>query len=247
MLSVAVRLARPLTLWLFFGLLGCSGVGGQSADSTDFYETGPRTRDGIGKYYMGREISQVMGHRGASWLERSSREREERTDLLLDYLASLAGETYADIGAGSGYFSVPLAQRLDAGSVLAVDIQPEMLSRIARRADEEGVENIELIRGEIDDPKLPMNSVDVVFLVDAYHEFSHPREMMQGIVNSLRDGGRVVLVEYRGEDESVPIKPLHKMTELQAVLELRAVGLEWQVTEDFLPQQHVMVFTKLGR
>ena len=238
---------RPLALALFVALVGCSGINGQAEGSNDPYQTGQRTRDGIGKYYMGREISQVMGHRGAGWLERSTREREERTDVLLDYLVSLSDGTFADIGAGSGYFSVPLARRLEQGRVLAVDIQPEMLSRIARRADEEGIENIELIRGEVDDPRLPPNSVDVVFLVDAYHEFSHPREMMLGIVSGLRDGGRVVLVEYRGEDDSVPIKPLHKMSELQAVLELTAVGLEWQVTEDFLPQQHVMVFTKTAR
>jgi SAM-dependent methyltransferase len=224
-------------------LAGCAGVNGQAADASSVYQTGPRTRDGIGKYYMGREISQVMGHRGVGWLERSDREREERTDLLLDYLLSLGGNTYADIGAGSGYFSLPLAQHLDSAMVLAVDIQPEMLRRLARRAEEARIENIELIEGETDDPKLPAGTVDVVFLVDAYHEFSHPREMMQGIVSSLREGGRVVLVEYRGEDRSVPIKPLHKMTERQARREMEAVGLEWHATEGFLPRQHVMVFT----
>jgi ubiquinone/menaquinone biosynthesis C-methylase UbiE len=123
-----------------------------------------------------------------------------------------------------------------------VDIQPEMLRRIARRAEEAGLENLALIEGEVDDPGLPAGTVDVVFLVDAYHEFSHPREMMRGIVSSLREGGRVVLVEYRGEDRSVPIKPLHKMTERQVRREMDAVGLEWQETEDFLPRQHVMVF-----
>jgi FkbM family methyltransferase len=235
---------RPLAVVLFLALAGQSGIEAQLAETGDVYQTGPRTRDGIGKYYMGREISQVMGHRGAGWLERRSRVQEERTDLLLDYLASLPGNTFADIGAGSGYFSIPLAQRLDSARVLAVDIQRQMLRRIARRAEENGIENIELIQGEVDDPKLPADAVDVVFIVDAYHEFSHPREMMQGIAASLRDGGRVVLVEYRGEDASVPIKRLHKMTQRQAIRELEAAGLVWQTTEDFLPQQHVMVFTK---
>jgi precorrin-6B methylase 2 len=210
----------------------------------DFYQTGPRTRDGIGKYYMGREISQVMGHRGAGWLERKSREAEERTDLLLGFLSSLPGETVADIGAGTGYFTLPIAQRLASGQVLAVDLQPEMLNIVSKRADELGIDNIELIRGSVDNPNLPSGLVDIALLVDAYHEFSHPREMMIGIANGLRVGGRVVLVEYRGEDLSIPIKPLHKMTQKQAILELESVGLKWQSTEDFLPQQHVMIFTK---
>ncbi len=235
---------RPLIAASLLALVSCVGVNGQTVDTREVYQTGTRTRDGIGKYYLGREISQVMGHRGVGWLERSDRVREERTDLLLDYLVSLAGNTYADIGAGSGYFSLPLAQRTDSARVLAVDIQPEMLRRIARRAEEEGIDNIELVQGEVDDPKLPRTAVDVVFIVDAYHEFSHPREMMLGIVSSLREGGRVVLVEYRGEDRSVPIKPLHKMTERQAIQEMEAIGLKWRETEDFLPRQHVMVFTR---
>ncbi len=237
-----VRL-RPLVVATLALSMGCAGVNGRSADTSGVYQTGTRTRDGTGKYYMGREISQVMGHRGVDWLERSDREREERTDLLLDYLVSLQGSAYADIGAGSGYFSIPLARRLESARVLAVDIQPEMLRRIARRADETGLDNIQLIQGSVDDPKLPAGEVDVVYLVDAYHEFSHPREMMQGIVAGLREGGRVVLVEYRGEDRSVPIKELHKMTQQQARREMEAVGLAWQTTEDFLPRQHVMVFT----
>jgi ubiquinone/menaquinone biosynthesis C-methylase UbiE len=119
-----------------------------------------------------------------------------------------------------------------------------MLDIISRRADELGIDNIELIRGSVDNPKLPAGTVDIVLLVDAYHEFSHPREMTMGIANGLRVGGRVVLVEYRGEDPDVPIKPLHKMTQKQAILEFEAVGLKWQATEDFLPQQHVIVFSK---
>jgi precorrin-6B methylase 2 len=213
-------------------------------DVAEHYRIGLRTRDGIGKYYMGREISQVMGHRGAGWLERNSREAEERTDLLLDFLESLPGKAIADIGAGTGYFSLPLAQRKPTGRVIAVDIQEEMLTLIARKADALGIDNVDLVRGTVEDPMLAADSVDVVFIVDAYHEFSHPREMMSGIVESLRAGGSVVLVEYRGEDPHVPIKPLHKMTQKQAILELEAVGLQWDKTEDFLPQQHVMVFTK---
>jgi precorrin-6B methylase 2 len=234
------------TLILAVSLFAASWAG-VFKDASEFYKVGIRSRDGIGKYYMGREISHVMGHRGAGWLERNSREDEERTDLLLDFLESLPGETIADIGAGTGYFSLPLAQRKPSSRILAVDIQMEMLTLIARKADALGIDNVDLIQSAVDDPMLPADSVDVVFIVDAYHEFSHPREMMQGIVEGLRDGGCVVLVEYRGEDPQVSIKPLHKMTRKQAILEMEAVGLRWDKTEDFLPQQHVMVFTKPPR
>lgn len=211
-----------------------------------YYSEGPASRDGIGRFYQGREISHVMGHLGASWLERDSRESEERTDLLLDFLEGLKPGTVADIGAGTGYFSLPLAERLTQGRVLAVDIQPQMLRMLEERAERRGLTNVELIQGRVDNPALPQGEVDLVFIVDAYHEFSHPREMMLGILSSLAPGGRVVLVEYRGEDRSVPIKPLHKMTAEQVIKEMKAIGLRWQATESFLPQQHVMVFAAGG-
>ena len=214
-----------------------------SAGTTE-YLSGPATPDGIGRYYMGREISQVMGHLGAGWLERESREAEERTDLLMEFLLEQGGTTVADIGAGTGYFSLPWAAGLPGGEVLAVDIQPEMLEIIRRRAAELDLDNVRPIRGAVDDPRLPEGEVDVVLLVDAYHEFSHPREMMLGIERALRPGGRLVMVEYRAEDPSVPIKELHKMSEEQAVKEVGSVGLEWVRTEDFLPTQHVLLFRK---
>lgn len=211
---------------------------------TTGYVDGPSTIDGIGRYYQGREISHVMGHLGAGWLERPTREQEERTDLLLDFLTGLGGTTVADIGVGTGYFALPWARRLDGGRVLGVDIQPEMLDILASRVAEEGLTNVEGVLGRIDDPRLPQGEVDVVLIVDAYHEFSAPREMLAGIEQALRPGGRLVLVEYRGEDPLVPIKELHKMTEEQAITEVELAGLEWVVTEDFLPQQHVMIFEK---
>ena len=210
------------------------------------YVYGPATPDGTGKYYMGREISQVMGHLGADWLERDTREAEERTDLLLGFLADQGTRdaTGADIGAGTGYFALPWAAELREGRVLAVDIQPEMLAILRSRTAALGIDNVEPVLGSIDDPSLPAGEVDVVLIVDAYHEFSHPREMMAGIVRGLRPGGRLVLVEYRGEDPFVPIKDLHKMTEAQAILEVEEAGLEWVETRDFLPMQHVLVFEK---
>jgi SAM-dependent methyltransferase len=213
-------------------------------DEAGRYTEKPPSRDGIGKVYMGREISHVMGHRGAAWLERPTREREERTDLLIGSLPLEADDVVADIGAGTGYFSIPIARRVPEGKVLAVDIQQEMLDIIERRQRNGAPANIEPVLGTITDPNLPSNGVDLILLVDAYHEFSHPWEMGVAMAEALKPGGRLVLIEYRAEDPSVPIKPLHKMTEAQSVKEMQAVGLEHVRTEDFLPQQHFMVFAK---
>lgn len=211
--------------------------------------TGPYTyaessRDGIGKFYMGREISRVMGHLGAGWLERSGRTEDERTDLLIEHLPFKSQAVAVDLGAGTGYFSFPMARKMPSGRVIAVDIQPEMLAMIGERAASEGVTNITTVLATEEDPRLPENSVDFVLLVDAYHEFSHPREVMLQVFESLKAGGQVFLVEYRAEDPSVPIKPLHKMSEAQAIRELTSVGFRWKETLGFLPQQHFFVFEK---
>jgi ubiquinone/menaquinone biosynthesis C-methylase UbiE len=208
------------------------------------YETRPASADGIGKFYMGREIAQVMGHQGADWLERPEREAEERPQKLVQMMGLKPTDVVADIGAGTGYFSFRMAAKVPRGKVLAVDIQPEMLDLLKRAAKQRNVTNVEPVLGDITDPRLPPGAVDVALLVDAYHEFDHPREMMQGIVRGLKPGGRVVLVEYRGEDPDVPIKPLHKMTEAQAKKELAAVGLEHVKTLEDLPRQHVLIFRK---
>jgi SAM-dependent methyltransferase len=209
------------------------------------YRYGPASRDGIGKSYMGREISHVMGHLGAGWLERASRENEERTDLLLDQLPLAPGNTAVDLGAGTGYFTLPMARKVGStGTVLAVDIQQEMLDIVTARIAEEGLENVRTVLASARDPMLPPDVADLVLLVDAYHEFSYPREVMTAVFDALRSGGKVILIEYRGEDPRVPIKRLHKMTARQAILEMQAVGLQWVETLDFLPQQHFLVFQK---
>ena len=213
-------------------------------DTAEHYTEKRPSRDGIGKVYMGREISQVMGHLGAGWLERPAREREERTDLLTERLPLEPDAVVADIGAGTGYFSFPIAERVPEGRVLAVDIQPEMLAIIERRKAAGAPANVEPVLGTEKDPGLPAGGVDLVLIVDAYHEFSYPREMGEAIVRALRPGGRLVLIEYRAEDPRVPIKRLHKMSERQAKREMAAVGLIWERTEDFLPQQHFLVFRK---
>jgi len=193
---------------------------------------------------MGREIAQVMGHLGASWLERAEREQEEQPSTLIRNLGLQPADIVADVGAGTGYFSFRIAPLVPRGKVLAVDIQPEMLDDIRRRQTQNGIRNVEPILGSLDDPGLAPSSVDLILLVDVYHEFSHPREMMLAIGRALKPAGRVALVEYRAEDPSVPIKRLHKMSERQAIAEMKAVGLIWIGTSNVLPWQHLMFFRK---
>lgn len=217
----------------------------RATDASYTYAT--PTRGGTGKYYFGREIAQVMGHRGAGWLERKSRIDEEHPDQTVQAMDLPRDAVVADIGAGTGYFTFRIAALVPAGLVYAVDIQPEMLNVIRKRTQRRSVENVIPVRGKPDDPTLPENAIDAVLLVDAYHEFAYPYEMMRGIVRALRPGGKVFLIEYRGEDPRIPIKPLHKMTRQQAIREMQAVGLNWVETRDFLPTQHFMVFEKSGR
>lgn len=209
------------------------------------YDINPdQSRGGIGKFYMGREISGVMGHQGAGWLEREQRTHEEMPDEVVANMSLEPDDVVADVGAGTGYFSFRIAQQLPEGKVLATDIQPEMLAIMEQRKQETGITNVETLLGTIEDPGLPENSVDAVLLVDAYHEFSHPFEMMRGIVNALKPGGRLFLVEYRAEDDTVPIRPLHKMSEEQVVKEMSIFGLQWDDNLDFLPWQHMFIFSK---
>jgi ubiquinone/menaquinone biosynthesis C-methylase UbiE len=213
--------------------------------NTNGYTNTALSLDGIGKAYMGREIAAVMGYQGAAWLERSSRVEEEGTDKLLPLLKLKPTDVVADIGAGTGYFSFRISPLVPQGKVYANDIQKEMLDIIAaRKAKGEGA-NVVTVQGGIGDPKLPPNSIDVILMVDVYHEFSFPREMGLAMAKALKPGGRIALVEYRGEDPSVPIKELHKMTEAQAKKEMAAVGLRWVSTDSTsLPWQHLMIFTK---
>jgi ubiquinone/menaquinone biosynthesis C-methylase UbiE len=202
------------------------------------------SRDGIGKVYMGREIAHVMGHLGAGWLERPEREKEEAPTKAIELMELKPTDVVADIGAGTGYFSFRIAPKVPKGKVLAEDIEPAMLADIKTNAAKAGATNVEPILGTIEDPNLPEGGVDVVLMVDAYHEFDHPREMMLAIVKALKPGGRVIDLEYRGEDPNVPILPHHKMTEAQAIKEMTAVGLKHVKTHEDLPQQHLMVFEK---
>jgi len=200
--------------------------------------------DGIGKFYQGREIAKIMGHTGALWLERPSRETEEQPSKVVNALDLKPDDIVADIGAGTGYLSFRIAPLIPQGKVLAVDIQPEMLDIINFFKKETNITNVEPVLATPTSPNLPPESVNLAIMVDAYHEFEYPQEVMQGIFNALKPGGRVVLVEYRGENPFIMIKGLHKMTQRQVRKEMQAIGLVWRQTKDLLPQQHLMVFVK---
>ncbi|MGX4641460.1 class I SAM-dependent methyltransferase [Massilia sp. SYSU DXS3249] len=209
------------------------------------YERVVPSPDGIGKRYMGREIAGVMGWEGAQWLERESRAREERPELLLRELALTPGMNVADIGAGTGYYTWQLAQRVGPGGrVYAVDVQPEMIRMLDSQMAKRGVRNVVSVLGSETTVKLPPASVDLAIMVDVYHELAYPSEVLDSIVDALKPGGRVVFVEYRAEDPAVAIKPLHKMSERQIRREATAHGLTWERSIESLPIQHAIVFRK---
>lgn len=222
------------------------GTAPSRAAETNHYEfRADHDPNGIGKFYLGREIARVMGHQAADWLERPEREAEEHTGKLIEQLRLKPGDVVADIGCGTGYHARRLARRVTPGGrVHGVDIQPEMLQLLTNGMASAGVTNVVPVLGTITDPKLPPASVDLALMVDVYHEFDHPREMMQAIARALKPGGRVVLVEFRAEDPAVPIKRVHKMSEAQAKREMAAVPLEWVETIGVLPWQHILVFRK---
>jgi SAM-dependent methyltransferase len=227
-----------MAIALFISLMSTPSLADQSIYST----REQHHPDGIGKFYMGREIAQVMGHPGAGWLERSSRGIEERPQLAIDLLDLQATDTVADIGAGTGYFSFRMAQQV--AQVYAVDIQPEMLEIVSTIQAENKIDNVETILGEATATHLPPNSIDLALMVDAYHEFAYPREMMQSIVAALKPGGRVALLEYKAENPLVMIKRLHKMSQAQVKAEMNAVGLTFVMNKRDLPQQHLLIFQK---
>jgi FkbM family methyltransferase len=203
--------------------------------------------NGIGKFYMDREIAYVMGHQAANWLERATREEEEQPAKLLKALKLEAGMVVADIGAGSGYHSFRLAPVVGKkGKILAVDIQPEMIEIIQKRMKKKQVANIETVLSKEDDPKLQANTVDMILMVDVYHEFAFPYEMTERMIKALKPGGRLVFVEFKKEDPKVPIKEVHKMSERQVIKEMDVFkDLKHVETNKDLPWQHVITFKKI--
>jgi precorrin-6B methylase 2 len=231
-------------IWGFGSMQSCLATP-QTPLSTAPYETrAVHDPDGIGKFYLGREIAHVMGHTGAGWLERPSREREEAPQKLVDALELKPTDVVAEVGAGTGYISFRMAQLLPQGKVLAVDLQPEMIEILEYLKQERQVPQLQPILGTEQDPGLASASIDLAVMVDAYHEFAYPREMMIAIADALKPHGRVALVEYRAENPFVMIKRLHKMSQRQVKKEMQAVGLTWRETKKLLPQQHLMIFEK---
>ena len=193
----------------------------------------------------GRRYALTMSYLGADWLDRSERVQEEDPDTALDALKLVVGSTVADVGAGSGYMTVKMAKRVGpTGKVYANDIQPQMLSMLRQRLDKAKIANVELVLGGYDDPKLPANTIDLILMVDVYHEFSQPQQMLRRMHESLRTGGRMVLLEYRKEDPSIPIRPDHKMSVAEAKMEVEAEGFTLASVDERLPRQHILVFTK---
>ena len=221
-----------------------AGSIGQPTTPAPRYQSGTPSQDGIGKFYYQREIAQVMGFEGAAWLDRAGRAQEERPDLLVKELHLMPGMTVADIGAGSGYLAKRMAPIVAPGRVLAVDVQPQMVDLLKGLSAQPGLANIVPILGAPDDSRLALESVDLAVMVDVYHELAYPYEVVRSIIGALKPGGRLVFVEYRGEDPRVPIKSLHKMTVAQIRLEMQQFPLTLERTAEDLPIQHIVVFRK---
>lgn len=233
---------------VFFALIlavlsGQWAVADSQTNATTRYEFYTPSIDATGKVYMGREIAHVMGFQGAAWLERQSRVNEERTDILVKSLNLTTGMQVADIGAGTGFLSREISKLVgEKGQVYAVDIQPEMLGKLKNL--QKTYRNITPILASDQKTNLAPNSTDLAVMVDVYHELAYPFEVIQDTMYALKKNGRLALIEYRGEDDNVPIKPSHKMTEAQIIKEMRVHGLQHEKTIKSLPWQHIVIFTK---
>ena len=237
---------KKFTIILFFftALLISNKSNGQENSTDKNYSYKRGDNNGIGKWYMGREIAYVMGFEGIGWLERSDREKEENVSNLIQNMRIKSNDTIADIGAGSGYHAFRMAPLAKKGLVYAVDIQVEMLMAIEKSKESSKIRNIETILGSEKSVFLAKSSVDKILMVDVYHEFNFPVEMIASMKKALKPSGQLFLIEYRGEDPGVPIKKIHKMTKKQAVKEMEVAGFKLKENIDNLPWQHCMVFVE---
>ena len=216
----------------------------QKNNSDSLYTYGTASPGGTGKFYLGREIAHIMGASNAEWLDRSSRPQEENTQLAIDKIKVSPTGVIADIGAGTGYYTFKLAPKVPKGKVYAVEIQDEMIAALNERKKKLNNINVEVIKGTTTSANLPANSVDLAIMVDVYHELEYPVEILESIKKSLKKDGQLLLIEYKGEDPAVAIKPLHKTTVKQLNKELAANGLELLYDGEFLPIQHFLVYKK---
>ncbi|WP_345890363.1 class I SAM-dependent methyltransferase [Rufibacter aurantiacus] len=200
--------------------------------------------DGTGKVYLGREIAHVMSASGAEWLERDTRQEEENVALAISKLQLQPNSVVADVGAGTGYYTFRIAPKVPQGKVYAVEVQEAFVKALEARKKELGLSNVTVVKGSAQSPNLPEASVDLAIMVDVYHELEYPREMLQALHRALKPTGKLLLLEYRAEDPSVPIKALHKMSSAQANKELSANGFTLSLREDFLPIQHFLLYEK---
>lgn len=232
-------LLRFLTPWVAGAVLGI-GLAVLSLSPSSAEDAAPKT-------YKGRVIAPPMSYRGADWLERSDRDATQQPEKVLDTLAIKPGSTVADIGAGTGYFSLRLAKRVGPqGRVLATDIQPQMLAMLSDKMHAANVTNVEPTLCTPTDAKLPENTLDLALMVDVYHELAYPEETLGQIRRALKPDGRLVLIEYRGEDPNIPIKPEHKTTLVQIRSEIEPLGFRVKDVLEFLPEQRIVIFVKDG-
>ncbi|WP_162054299.1 class I SAM-dependent methyltransferase [Pontibacter pamirensis] len=241
--SISVTCLYVLLLSLC--LSACNSCQAQKEQAvSDGYSSKVPHSDGTGKVYLGREIAGIMGAGGGRWLERNSRQEEENVTLAIENMELSTQSVVADIGAGTGYYTFRIAPKVPAGEVYAVDVQDAFISALNEQKKELGLSNVEVVKGGSQSPNLPDASIDLAIMVDVYHELEYPQEMLQAIHKALRPDGKLLLLEYRAEDTSIPIKELHKMSVSQVNKELDANGFQLYRQEDFLPIQHFLIYEK---
>jgi SAM-dependent methyltransferase len=243
-MRIRVSIFLLINCSLFTNCQGQPASNAAMAQKDSLYTTGSASRDGIGKFYFGREIAQVMGAGGSSWLERDERQKEENTNLAIEKIQLAVNGTVADIGAGTGYYSFRLSKKVPAGKVYAVEIQDELIDYLQRKKAVLKDSVVQVVKGTDHSPNLPDNSIDLAIMVDVYHELAYPAELLQSLRKALRPNGKILLIEYRGEDPSVPIKALHKTTVAQLAKEMGANGFRLSYKGDFLPIQHFLLYEK---